>query len=239
MAETEDTAVEAEATESAPDRAVFLELEYAGVNGRQIVYDVFKSVLADRSIDLSVADFSRYCLCSPVEDCLPDLLAAMKKTRISEEKLRGEIADGIRLSFTDGSTKLDANINRLVEEVSQQGAALGVVSCMEKGAANELADKLGLVERGAAVVSQGELEGGFPQGDVWNLLARQVSVAPSRCVAVVTSGDAARSCLNAGVGCVVASDRFTAFQDFGGADMVFDSLDAEAVDRIVAMVSEV
>ena len=51
-------------------------------------------------------------------------------------------------------------------------------------------------------------------------------------VAVVSSQVACKGALTAGASCIVVPDEYTAFQDFGGAMMVLDSLRDEKPDTM-------
>jgi beta-phosphoglucomutase-like phosphatase (HAD superfamily) len=74
----------------------------------------------------------------------------------------------------------------------------------------------------------------YPRADAWEGLARAMSILPGRCVALATSGDACKAALAAGMRCVAVPDRFTAFHDFSGADLVADrGLDDASARRIL------
>lgn len=228
-----------EATEAAhvkaPSRALLFELEHAAAGGRQIVFDVMKSALADRGMNLSETEFRRYCVGCPVEESVVALLAAVKKTRLSSDKLAAEVSEGITLSFTGGSAKLDPGMAALLERARADGLALGGLSCIETAAARQFAEKIGFKDGDLTIVSRLGVERRFPHADAWLLLAKALPVTPTRCLAIVSSGDAAKAAVSAGMKCVAVPDRYTSFQDFGGADFVCDALGKAEVDRILEL----
>ncbi|MBM4144110.1 MAG: HAD family phosphatase [Lentisphaerae bacterium] len=216
-----------------PSRAILFELEHTAAGGRQILFDVLKSALAERGITLSESEFRRHCVGCPVEEAVAALLKASKKTRLSAEKLVAEISEGITLSFAGGSARLDPGMADLIERSRAEGIAPGGLSCIESDAARQLVEKLGLNDSGLVILSRAGTERTFPQPDVWLQLAKTVGVTPTRCLVVVSSGDASRAALAAGMKCVAVPDRYTSFQDFSGADFVCDALKKGEIDRVM------
>ena len=91
-----------------------------------------------------------------------------------------------------------------------------------------LAD-LGLPDMDSRVLSCGEEYGSCPGANLWLRLAENMMIPPSRCVAIATSAASCKAAIAAKMRSVVIPDKFTAFQDFGGADVVFDTLDKNAI----------
>jgi len=224
-----------EVEETAPRCAVLFELENVAGDGRRIVFDVLKSVLADKGVKLTPLVFSKECLQPSVSSFLPGLLQSVGKTRLSEQKLLAEITEGIKLSFAGGSTKLSPGAAKLMAAASEHGIARGAVSRLDEDVAAQLMERLGLAEGGVGLCCGSDDEDESITPEVWEKLARSLSVKPALCVAVVTSADACRSALAAGMRCVVVPDMFTAFQDFGGADEVADTLDDDTIRNILLL----
>lgn len=222
--------------EAPPDRALLFELENVAASGRQIVYDVLKSVLAEKGVKMTPIMFSRCCLQPCVKQFLPRLLAVSKKERLSEGKLLTEIERGIDLSFSDGSIKLAAGVESLLAAARKEGVRTGAVSALGAETVKQLAEKLGLGEMGVHALPCSAEDKVFPSADAWLTLAKDISVRPLLCVAVVTSSTACRTALSAGMKCAAVPDAFTAFQDFGGADCVADELSDDAVKEIIGLI---
>ena len=106
-------------------RAVLVELENVAVKGRQIIFDVLKSVLADKDVKLTPVMFSRYCPQPLAKNFLPDLLDGTGKKRLSEGKLLAEVMQGIKLSLTDGTVKLDPSIKKILKRIDKHGIMMG------------------------------------------------------------------------------------------------------------------
>lgn len=233
-----ETPTAAETTTAIESRAVFLELENTTVKGRQVIFDVVKSVLANKGIKLTPTLFSQHCLNPSVEHFLKILFKILKNDASVDTKLVAEITQGIQLSFADGSMKLNAQVGKLLKILMDKGFSLGAVSGLDQETAERLTEKLGLSAMGAVVMSGAAADKDFPSADQWLKLAKQVGVRPSMCIVIASSAMASKSALSAGMRCAVLPDTFTEFQDFGGADLVADSLDDESIQGILGMLDD-
>lgn len=233
----------AEKKEPAPDetdqkrlpRAVLFELENVAIKGRQIIYDVLESVLADKSVKLTQLMFSRYCLGSSPKDFLSVLLKSAGKKRLSEKKLCAEITQGIRLSFTDGTLKLESGFKKVLKAAAERNVLVGMLSGFDMETAGQLAAKLGLADIKENLLSYSCEDKNSPTVDAWLKLAKKLSVFPSLCVALTTSAMSCRAALSAGMRCIVIPDKFTDYQDFGGADYIVDALNDTAIENIFTL----
>ncbi|MFC1497820.1 hypothetical protein ACFLS1_05000 [Verrucomicrobiota bacterium] len=233
-----DNTTDKETGKETPQSAILFELENIAVNGRQIIYDVLKSVLDGKSIELTPAVFSRYCLRPSVNDYLPDLLASKKKSQLSENKLIAEISSGIKLSFTDSAVKVEKKLGKILKLASQQNILMGALSGLDEEVARQMADNLGLTNKGVCLLSCPSGDKNYPAADTWLKLAKEMSVLPTLCVALVTNSISCKAALSAGMQCVVIPDKFTSHQDFGGSDYVIDQFDDNTVDKIFELLSD-
>jgi len=218
-----------------PDRAILFELENVAVKGRQIIYDVLKSVLAAKGVELGPLMFSRYCLHLPVKHFFSDLLKSAEKTRLSADKLLAEITEGIKLSLTDGSLKLDSVLEKILKAAADRNVLAGALSYLDGETSRQLMTKLGLADTGVHLHSSSCQDNDSSGADTWLKLATQVSVPSSRCLVLATSSLSCRAALSAGMRCIVIPDTFTSFQDFGGVDYVLGALSEIAVEDIFAL----
>ncbi len=236
MAEDISTPEEATETNEAaatPTIALLFELENIGFQGRKVVFDVLKSVLADKDMKLEPVHFSRCCVDTPVEAGLPSLLALLGHPRVSAEKLVPEILQGIRASMVDNTPKVSAALVSLIQKAQAEGYAVGAVSNLDAEAADMLHAKLdvGESEEGAVVASESDTGTGDAQA--WKSAARALDALIPASVVLTSSSRAAHAAVAAGMRCVVIPDDFTSFQDFGGTDLILDSLDDSAVSEIM------
>jgi putative hydrolase of the HAD superfamily len=218
-----------------PSRAVLFELENFSIKGRQLVFDLLKKILSEKDIELTLNMFSRYCLHPSVKHFLPMMLKMDGKAKVSEAKLISEVTEAITHSFTGNTLKLESGVARLLKAMEEEKAVVAVLSSLDDETARLLSAKLGLIDRGVTLLSYASQEKSFPSADAWLKLAKRISIAPACCVVVATSSVSCKAALSAGMRCVVVPDKFTAFQDFGGADNVFDDFGDEAIKHIIEL----
>jgi beta-phosphoglucomutase-like phosphatase (HAD superfamily) len=232
MAKKKDTGAEP-AKQTGPSRAVLFELEYVAVRGRPIVFSALKAALAERDIELTPTLFSQVCLDGCIKRCLSQLLEIVKKKRFSEEKLLEDIRGGVRKRLIEENPKNDPAFVLVLEGAAKRGARLGAMCGFDAETAKEMLAKTGLEAKGVALVSCTDESRAFPSADGWLRLAKDLSVYPSMCIALGTSGVACKSSLAAGMRCVALPDKFTEFQDFGGADFVIDDFTEAAAKDLL------
>jgi len=222
-----------EETEDTPTIALLFELENIGFQGRKVVFDVLKSVLADKDMELTPVLFSRCCVDKSVEEGLPLLLDLLGHPRVSSEKLVPEIVQGIRASLVDNTPKSPAALAGLLKQAQADGYKVGAVSDMDQEAALALYTKLdiGDPEEGAIVSSESDTSTADSQA--WKAAARAMDALIPSCVVLTTSSRSAHAAVSAGMRCIVIPDDYTSFQDFGGTDRILDGLDDGATKEIL------
>ena len=233
-AKSKTVAREHKLAEGAPCALLF-EMENLAAGGRGIVYDVLERVLAGKGIALTRAIFVRHCLELPTAAFLPRLLASGKKDSISRNKLLADVTAGIGQSLCDANVKLDKGLGKLLRNAVAHGLRVGCLSGLPTETAGVLAERLGIPALGVRMLLHGDDHKRFPSPDDWLKLAKLTGVQPTHCVALVTSAVATRSAIAAGMRVVAAPDAFTAFEDFGGADFVRESIGDVHVGDIAAL----
>jgi len=231
----QETNGEAAVTEEKPARAVLFELENVALAGRRIAYEILDKLFEDKGAKLTPALFSRFCLDTAPAQFIPKLLEVLDKSKSSPEKLLA--------SFTEqrwkvlGSTKAQASpvLRDLLKSLADRGALLGALTEITDGDPAKRLGKMGLSAPALTVLPVPTDEKTVPTADAWLKLAKTLSASSSACIAIVTSAASAKAAISAGMRCVVVTDEFTAFQDFGGADYVAETLDADTVTGILEL----
>jgi beta-phosphoglucomutase-like phosphatase (HAD superfamily) len=233
----QDTAPASDADFSS--RAILVEMDTVALDGRKIGYDVMHSLLAEKGIELTPMLFARHCLHPPVRRFLPDLLRATHKTRLSEDKLAGEITEGIGNCLLDAATRVPAGVTALLKAATQHRVRLGVISFQSHETAATLAERLGFTVAGARVQTvQNPDVSDTPEKDAWSALAGSLGSRATSSIALASSRATCLGALAAGMSCAVIPDPYTGFEDFTGADIVFESLDADAVRDVFAFLAD-
>lgn len=238
MANESETPGTETVVQKGPQLALLVELENLAVGGRGIVFDVLRTVLADKGITLRPSMFSRYCIHRSPAQYLPAILKLADKTRLSDEKLAGEILEGVSLSMADGGNKLNAGFTALLDAAEKAGMMIGFLSCCSEETSSALLGRLGVDQETATVLTCCGDTKHDPTPDAWLKLAKQLGVPPRQSIAVTTSSLSCKAALSAAMRCVAVPDDYTEFQDFGGADMVLDELTSEVATPILALLEE-
>jgi beta-phosphoglucomutase-like phosphatase (HAD superfamily) len=227
-----------EKSETPKKCAILLELENVTVGGRQIAFDVMKKIMADKGVKLTPFHFSRYCMTSSLKKGIGEMLEALGKGRLSEEKMASDVAEEIKSLLMKGSLTLAPGVKKLVKRAAEEGVAIGVLSCYDRETAQQLVKKLELDKGISAVFAQACEERSYPSTDSWLRLAKTMSMSPGVCVVIATCSMSSKAAVSSGMRCVVIPDKFTAFQDFGGADYVSDELDEAAIDKAFSLLED-
>lgn len=224
-----------EAPEEMSRKALLFELDNVALKGRELVFDVLSGILEEKGIKLSMGMFCQHCLYPPVKNYMPGLLSSAGKNRLSPEKLALEVNDAVMMMFVSGSVRIDDDFAGLLESAKGAGAVLGAFSVFDEENTGRILEKAGLKEKDVFAHCDSRDGKDMPSSDTWLKLAKKMGVPPSCCVVVASSSRACKAALSAGMRCVVLADKFTSFQDFGGADWVTQAVDKYAVERVLSL----
>ena len=207
--------------------ALLFELESVAVNGRQAAFEVLRSILSDHNVDFTEVHYSRYCLAPAPELYLATLLEALGCKKLNAQKLVDEVNNGIRVQLSSSEAVLNPLVDALLRIAEERGVQTGALTCLPGNAGRTIAGKLGLSKRGVALYPQAaEADPSFPRADTWLKVAKEMGKSPRQCVVLASTMESCKTALSAGMQCVALPDRFTAFQDFGGAQRVLESEEA-------------
>jgi beta-phosphoglucomutase-like phosphatase (HAD superfamily) len=220
---------------SGPARAVLFELENLSIAGREVIYATLKRELATKGVKMAPFMFSRYCLAACLKNGIGNLLASVGKSRISKDKVFEDVRCGVKAGLLSGPVRPAPGVGKLIRRAKDEGVAVGALSCLDAESAALLISRMGLDRDVPHVLPFACEERSHPTADAWLRLARKMDLSPVSCVAVATCNISCRAAVSCGMFCAVVPDAFTAFQDFGGADFVADTLNDDTVDRIFAL----
>jgi beta-phosphoglucomutase-like phosphatase (HAD superfamily) len=218
-------ASEEASSQGTPANAVLVELEGVLVASRQWLYDIVEETLSGAGVKLSPPLFSRYCIDRSTGRSVAALLRQADKKEKAVDAMATEIGNRMAERLLEGSTEPAPGARELFDAAAAGGIAVGVLGSLPADTLEEVVGGLGL--NGPVVsVSYSPGPGGHPHADAWLALVRALDAKPTRCVAVAGTGQSCRAALAAHLRCVSLPDDYTRFQDFGGSDLVLESLDS-------------
>ena len=112
----------------------------------------------------------------------------------------------------------------LVERGRELGMRLGVASSSRRLWIDATLRSLGLSDAFDAIVSGDDVERGKPDPQIYLLAARQLGVAPHRCLAIEDAPKGVQSARAAGMAVLGVRTPYTAHLRLEGAERIVDSL---------------
>ena len=221
--------------QGAARRAVLFELESVAFQGRAVVYKVLKHMLAEKGVDLSVTQFAKHCLNAPLQILPARLARCLEQPALKEEAFASKTVSEIEKALIDEALVADTGLVPLIQAAEEQRMAVGFLSGLTADTARKMVDKLGVDSTDMVLHARSEEARHEVGVDGWLKLAKLMGVTAAGCLAFASSSAACKSALAAGMSCVAVPDQYTGFQDFGGADMVYESLSSVDLDEVYSL----
>ncbi|MBN2684408.1 MAG: hypothetical protein JXR40_03950 [Pontiellaceae bacterium] len=212
--------------------ALIFELEYVAAKVRGVEFEAIKSAVSSKGVELTPVLFGRSGMSSLHRQAITDVLTLCDKRSDAIEKAVAEV-DKTVAAYCENEAELDAGLLKLIKAAQDRGIPVVTFTALPKELAVKLMSKLGLDKMGVELIVPEEVKESFPRADDWLKMLKQSNKEHVTLVAVVSSQVACKGALTAGAACVVVPDEYTAFQDFGGAMLVLDSLSDEKPDTIL------
>lgn len=212
--------------------ALIFELEYVATKVRRVEFEAIKSAVAGKGVELTPVLFSRSKMSPLHRKVITDVLTLSDKRSDAIEKAVAEV-DKTVAAFCENEAELDPGLLKLIKASQERGVPVVTFTALPKELAVKLMNRLGLDKMGVELIVPEEVKESFPRADDWLKMLKQSNKDNVTLVAVVSSQVACKGALTAGASCIVVPDEYTAFQDFGGAMMVLDSLSDEKPDMIL------
>jgi len=213
-------------------KALLFELENLLLNEREIQFKAFASVMGKRDIKVTEMDFIRLCVDKRSDDFIPKILTAHDKTRISKEKLEEEMEAQTRELLKNKDLSPNKEMLSLIKNVSERGIATGALSHWDVETTVEIITRFNIDIPESNITSSAR-SWFSAKGEAWKQLTKAIGVPPSKCLALVTSSRSLKFSLYAGIPTIAIATKFTTAHDFGGSDMVIESLTSEAIASII------
>ncbi len=214
--------------------ALIFELEYVAAKARAVEYEAIKSAVSTKGVELTPILFSRSGMSPLHRTAITDVLNLAGKKSDAIEKAVAEVDKAVA-EYCENGAEADKGMINLIKATQARNIPVLCFTALPKDLAQKLMAKLGLDEMGVELIIPEEVKGSFPRADDWLKILKQCNKEHVTLVAVVSSQVACKGALTAGAACVVVPDEYTAFQDFGGAVLVLDSLSDEKPDTILDM----
>lgn len=208
-----------------PPFSILFQLEDIGVEGRKAAFEVLKKALKEQKVELTLPIFSHYCLHSVPSVYLPPMAEALGAAKVPVEKLVEQVNGAIADQITGNGARLNPALHKILDAAREHDITAGAITALPEETAQTLASRLGFEEMGIRLIPSRDVTGHFPGADTWLKAAKAMAQRARHCAVVASTMAACKAALSADMRCVAVPDEFTAFQDFGGVDIVLEKLD--------------
>jgi len=206
-----------------PTHALIFELEYVATQKRPVEFASLTSAMKKKGVELTPILFSKSAMSPRSRDEIVSILKLVGKKYDAIEKAVNEVEKAVA-AFCEKDAVLADGIVELVKEAKKRNVLVLALTTLPEEQAKGLMKHLGLDNMGIDLMIPDEIKPSFPRADSWLKLLKKYKYEDLTLVTIVSSQVACRGALTAGAVCVVVPDELTAYQDFGGAKLVLDSL---------------
>lgn len=212
---------------AAADRALLFELDFMAVSGWSTLYDVLKSVLSEHGVKLGLPMFVRYFAGKSVGAALKQISVDFEKPELGGSEVLESVREAYAKAIVSKS-EVNDGFAKILLSTRKRGAMIGAVTCLDDETVAAILEKVGLSPDDIHIMESEYCGRAAPTAQDWLRIAKEMEVPASSCTVAVTSALSCKAALCAGMSCFAAPVRLTAYQDFSGADYVFDELDGGA-----------
>lgn len=202
-------------------RKLLVEMDYVLIDGQQTALSAAREALAQEEVDLELdpALFSRALAGRPPARGF-SLLASITDKRIDASACARATNEAIRERLASGSTPARKNVVKALQDLREDGVCPAFVTRLDEDNARAMLDEMKLADDETVIVSTqpDRLTGCGIEN--WKPFPGLLRVNARRCVALVGSGNSAKSAIAVDMQAVVLRQDLTDFQDAGGANRV-------------------
>lgn len=203
--------------ERTPQKLVMLELEEALEGVRAALVTSLATALREKDEKKIEDALIRYGLCAAPEQAGKAVISALGVRPASH----ASILETLRMEMTAFLSQGNGRWRPAISAILSLQSRILLLSSLPEEASRSLVSRMGVGEN-AVLVGVPLTEAIYPSPDLLRRVAREAGVSAAQTTMLVSCRSSYKSALLAGFRCVVAPDRYTAHQDFSGADAVFD-----------------
>ena len=216
-----DETQETQAEEAAVPAFLF-EFDHLVAGIREASYDVLQSIFDD--VDLTQVHYSKYCLSQGPHKTIDLLQTGLGVKKGQPKKVSEELVSGIKMHLDSGAVQVTDEFRNVVVQARERDMRVMGVTAIPPQARDALAERLDLSGLGIELIEYSRDLDPYPKADAWLRLTKELNIPATQSICLTTSAQACRSSITADIPTLAVPDRFTSFQDFGGAMAVLDSL---------------
>lgn len=203
---------------------------------REASFDVLQSIFDD--VELTPVHMSKYGLSEGPHKTIDQFQNGLGVKKGQPKKVSEELVSGIKMHLDSGVVQVSDELRDVIVQARERGMRVIGVTAIPPQARDALAERLDLSGLEIELLPFGRDFEPYPKADAWLRLTKEMNIPASQSISLATSAQSCRSSITADIPTIAVPDRFTSFQDFGGALAVIDSLPevelAAYLDREIA-----
>lgn len=223
----------AEETKQKYVRGVVVELDFTLIDGAQILFDLAKKRLAEAGVDLDIKLEAKHLTGGNYQGGITELFADLGN-RHDPVQVARDLSDAFKAAVTERiPAAVTPEFKKFVNALVAKGVKVVVAT---RGDVSVLQSAIeGLSDEMCVAYQETSSTYGNCKWDAWKRVCAPNGLHEMITVGVTGSGAGVRSALVAGLSAVAVVHPHTAYQDFGGADVVVESVDASLADDVLRM----
>ena len=214
-------------------RGVVIEFDFTAVDGAQVLFDTARKILEPEGVDLTIKLEALHLAGGNYHGGMAELFRAIDKegdagqvSRALAEAFAAEMTSRAAVAVTPG-------FKACVNALTAKGLKVVIATRANLDALKPACE--GLDADNVVLYAEPSMTYGNCKWDAWNRACTTNELIPLLTVAVSGSRYGVKSALVAGMSAVAVVHDHVAYQDFGGADVVVEKLDAKVADEVFRM----
>lgn len=219
-----------ENSKSASGKGVIVEFDFTALDGASILFETAKAQLAERGVALTPKLEALHLAGGSYQGAFAELYDRVGK-KFDAAKSARELAEGFKAALDRKlASAVTPGFKAFVKELASRGVKVVVDT---RGNTSVLAEALSGFGDSVSVFAEESTTYGSLKWDAWRRACGANGFSEAFSVAVTGSGLGVQAALVAGLAAVAVVNDHVAYQDFGGADAVVNSLDAKAAGEVL------
>lgn len=215
-------------------RGVVIEFDFTAIDGAQLLFETAKKVLAEAGIDLTIKLEAMHLAGGNYHGAVAELFNSV----LGKRDNAGDTARALAKAFADALTEKVAaavtpSFKAFVKALTDKGLKVVIATRANLDVLKPALE--GLDPELVQPYQEVSMTYGNGKWDAWTRALNANGLINVLTVGVTGSGHGVKAVLVAGMSAVAVIHDHVAYQDFGGADVAVEKLDAKVADEVFRM----
>ena len=214
-------------------RGVVVEFDFAVADGAQLLFDTARKVLEAKGIDLTLKLEAMHLTGGNYQGGLAELFGVLGK-KCDPATTARDLSDAFAKALTAKAAEaVTPGFKAFVKALTAKGIKVVIATRADIEAVKPAFEEFD--HENVVLYSEPSMTYGNCKWDAWRRAYSQNGLVDVLTVAVSGSGAGVKAALVAGMGAIAVIHDHVAYQDFGGADFMTETIDAKLADEVLRM----